>query len=139
MKNRASNFIDHISVARKTVILIAVITSGVLFFGAFGHLSLYTLKESYNNFYKTKYELEIKLNHLHSLYTINNIKDADKKTWFDFKKLDPNLDKEDQRKYNKLIRKTDKNIDEVFTLLEESQNSPLKIIKIYFIICSLHV
>jgi signal transduction histidine kinase len=123
MKNRASNFIDHISVARKTVILIAVITSGILFFGAFGHLSLYTLKESYNNFYKTKYEFELTLNHFNTLYTIDNIKEDDKIQWVNFKKLDPALSPNDQRAYDKLIKKTDLRINEVFELLKESQYS----------------
>lgn len=123
MKNRATTFIDHISVARKTAILIVVITAGVLFFGAFGHLSLYNFKESYNNFYKTKYEFEFILNHFNRLYTIDNMRESDKIQWSDFKKLDPKLNPDDQKTYNRLIKETDQSINEVFTLFKESQYS----------------
>ena len=123
MKNRAKNFLDHISVARKALILIAVIFAGILFFGAFSHLSLYKLKSSYSDFYKTKYEFERTLNSFNSLYTIENLRESDLSQWLDFKKLDQKLNPEDQKDYNKLLKKTDKNINEVFSHLKVSPNS----------------
>jgi signal transduction histidine kinase len=123
MRSKIKNFIDGISIARKATLLIVVITSGVLFLGAFGHLSLYKLKNSYSNFYETTYASEIALNNFNKLYTIENIKEANKSQWLNFKKIDQKLNKENQRKYNKLIRKTDKNIDKVFKLFKESDNS----------------
>ena len=123
MKNIATKFLDHISVARKTAMLIAVITAGILFFGAFGHLSLYKLKNSYNDFYDTRYKVALTLNHFNSLYTIDTLKKEDKAQWLAFKNLDLKLEQEEKRKYNKLVKKTDKNINELFTILEESKDS----------------
>ncbi len=123
MENNATNFLDHISVARKTAILIAVITAGVLFFGAFGHLSLYKLKNSYNHFYDTRYKVASTLNHFSTLYTIENIKEEDKSQWLAFKKLDLELNKDDKKAYKKIIKKIDTNIDEVFRLFKESKTS----------------
>ena len=122
MKNKATSFIDHISVARKTAILIAVITAGVLFFGAFGHLSLYKLKNNYNDFYETRYKVLLTLNHFNTLYTVDDIKLEDKAQWLAFKKFDLKLSIDDEKKYKKLIKTTDKNVNELFWLIKNSKH-----------------
>lgn len=123
MKNRAKNFLNDISVARKALIMIAVTFTGILFFGAFSHLSLYNIKNSYNNFYETKYQFERTINHFKTLYTIESVRENDLQQWLDFKKLDSKLNQENQKTYNKLIKKIDKNINKVYADLKESPNS----------------
>ncbi len=126
MKKRVTNFLDNISVARKSAILIAVTLIGILFFGAFSHLNLYKFKNSYNNFYETKYEIERKINALHTTYEIDGIKDSYKKEWKNFKNINPNLDNENQKEYNKLIKKANKNLNIVFNALNLKDDKEIK-------------
>jgi len=122
MKNSVFDFIDHISVARKTAILIAVISAGVLFLGAFGHLGLYQLKSGFDDFYDTKYESSVKLNQLNALYTLDNLDKKNIELWLEFKKQDFNLDRKDHIAYKRLTRKTDRTIEELNRALSQSKD-----------------
>jgi signal transduction histidine kinase len=122
MKNSVFDFIDHISVARKTAILIAVISAGVLFLGAFGHLGLYQLKNSYDDIYNTKYQSVVKLNQLNALYTIDKLDTKNEIQWQEFKKYDFNLERKEYIAYKKLTRKVDRNIEELHRILKNSQD-----------------
>ena len=117
MKKRVTNFLDNLSVARKSAILIAVTLIGILFFGAFGHLSLYKFKNNYNNFYETKYELERKIHSLHTTYENNTIKQSYKTQWKLFKKINPNLEGEKQKIYKKIIKNADKHLNTIFNAI----------------------
>jgi signal transduction histidine kinase len=134
MKNSVFDFIDHISVARKTAILIAVISAGVLFLGAFGHLGLYQLKNSFDDFYDTKYESTVKLNQLNALYTSDNLDKKNIKLWLEFKEYDFNLDRKDYITYKKLTRKVDRNLEELNRLLNEPKDE----LKIQVLLNKLH-
>jgi len=85
-------------------------------------LGLYQLKSSFDDFYDTKYESAVKLNQLNTLYISNDLKDSDKKLWLEFKKYDFSLNRDDQRAYKRLIRKTDKTINDIHALLKESKD-----------------
>ena len=139
MKAKANNFLDHISVARKTAILIVVITTGVLFLGAFGHLSLYQLKNKYNNFYNTSFEPIAKLDELKTLYTLELYDDTagekGRYIWNSYKKLAPTLSEKDEKTYKNLIKAIDKKIYDVQTL----QNQPIKLYEDLSLLTNLHL
>jgi len=124
MENKANNFLDNISVARKTAILIVVITTGVFFLGAFGYLSTYKLKKSFNDFYEIRYETTLKLEEINNLYT----KDIEKTTllWEDYKKIDAKINDENQKLYNLLIKKIDKHLQKNEFVLFENDLITLK-------------
>jgi signal transduction histidine kinase len=119
MKNRVIKFLDSISIARKTAILIAVITAGVLFLGALGHLSLYQLKSKINDLYDVRFQSVMKLDELSNYYTHDfvTIEDKSKKLWRSFKKIDAKLSDENQKSYEILLSDTDKHINAIHKMI----------------------
>ncbi len=124
MENKADNFLDNISVARKTAILIIVITTGVFFLGAFGYLSTYKLKKSFSDFYETRYESTLKLEEISDIYT----KDIKKSIllWENYKIIDAKISNENQKLYNLLVKKIDTHLQESEFILLKSDLVVLK-------------
>ncbi len=139
MKAKVDNFLDHISVARKTAILIVVITAGVLFLGTFGQLNLNGLKNKFNNFYDIRFEAIATLDEIKTLYALELGSDvAQEKSrylWNNYKKLTFALDKKDAKTYKNLIKNIDTKIYEVQTF----KTQPIKLYENLALLTKFHL
>ncbi len=120
MKIKVKNFLDNISVARKTAILIVVITMGVLFLGAFGHLGLYQLKNKFNNFFDKRFESVIMLDQLKDIYTREEsiAPNESELLWDIYKQIEQSLNPT-QHKLHKSF------VNEIDTLVNQPQKNVL--------------
>ncbi len=109
METKANNFLDNISIARKTAILITVITAGVLFLGSLGYLSLHQFKKGFDNFYDSNFESIVKLDEVRYSYNTAQ-RDKAMKIWREYKKIDPKLKEEDRVELNRVVKSIEESI-----------------------------
>ncbi len=120
MKIKVKNFLDNISVARKTAILIVVITAGVLFLGAFGHLGLYQLKNKFDNFFDKRFESVVVLDQLKDIYVLEEsiAPSESEMLWSTYKQIEQSLNPIQQKIHKSFVYKID-------TLVSEPQKNVL--------------
>ncbi len=70
MQSDGKSFFDNISIAKKTILLIIVITLGTLLVGVVAHYGVKSMRESYETFYKSNYEPMSKLEKIREYYII---------------------------------------------------------------------
>ncbi len=69
MKNEMNNFLNNLSIAKKTAIFTVIVTVGTLLIGAVAHLAVTNMKENYNTFYDKRFSAIETLDTVREIYT----------------------------------------------------------------------
>ncbi len=69
MKNETKNFLDNLSIAKKTAMLTVVVTIGTLLIGIVAHFAVTSMKENYNAFYNKRFTTIQTLDKVREIYT----------------------------------------------------------------------
>jgi len=69
MKNKTKSFLTNLSIAKKTVVLIVIMTIGTLLIGGVAHFGVASMKESYNTFYEKRFNTIQTLSKMRNIYT----------------------------------------------------------------------
>ncbi len=68
-RNETKSFLDNLSIAKKTAVLIVIVAIGTLLIGAVAHYGVNSMKENYNTFYNTRFKTIQTLDHVREVYT----------------------------------------------------------------------
>ena len=69
MKNDTKNFLNNLSIAKKTAILTVIVTIGTLLIGVVAHFAVTGMKENYNTFYNKRFIAIQTLDKVREIYT----------------------------------------------------------------------
>ncbi len=69
MKNETKNFLDNLSIAKKTAMLTVVVTIGTLLIGVVAHFAVTSMKDNYNSFYNKRFTTIQTLDKVREIYT----------------------------------------------------------------------
>jgi signal transduction histidine kinase len=69
MRNETRGFLDNLSIAKKTAVLVVIVTLGTLLIGAVAHFGVNSMKENYNRFYNQRFSTIKTLNKVREVYT----------------------------------------------------------------------
>lgn len=127
-KTGISNFLNNISIVRKTVILISVTMLGIVYLGIFGYISLGQLHGKFDGFYETNFKAITKLDELKM--TVNNIDFKNSQSlWKEYKDIKTEFDTKNIKRYKNLISKADKKIQNKSHVLNDDLSHLIKLHK----------
>jgi signal transduction histidine kinase len=69
VKNETKSFLNNLSIAKKIVMLIVIVTIGTLLIGGVAHFGVSSMKESYNTFYDKRFTMIQTLDKVRTIYT----------------------------------------------------------------------
>ena len=69
MRNETKSFLDNLSIAKKTAVLVVIVTMGTLLIGIVAHFGVTSMKENYNSFYNQRFSTIKTLNKVREVYT----------------------------------------------------------------------
>jgi len=127
MKKELTNFLDNLTIAKKSIILIIVMTLGTLLIGGIAHYGLDKMRSNYSSYYANYYKPMNKLETIREFY-IQKIKSSIQKG--DYKKIEDykNLG---YSEWNNLLEEYYKNIDTnkdgFQKLIDDIQNELVKV------------